>query len=124
MAKYEPLFKRTQVTFRERFPNIDTYKVRIEQDRYGHFARDGKPTIDMYSEQNNLPATVRCVNPRCQRGGLQLELFMDLVKKGEPFTYKNEFFCGGDEGTPAGRKTGDRCGNIFFVEITANTPKT
>lgn len=123
MAKYEPFFKEKPVRFKERFPNIDTYNIVITQDSTGHFSRDGKPTIQIFNEKKNLPSEVRCINPKCQRGGLQLELFLDSVKKDTPFTYESDFYCNGDEGTPGGRKIGIHCGNSFVVKIEANTPE-
>ncbi|CDZ59591.1 hypothetical protein [Neorhizobium galegae] len=124
MKTPQPFFPRTPTTFQGRFPNITTCEIRIEQDRYGNHSRDGKSTIDVYTEKRTLPAQVTCVNRQCNRGGLALEWYLDPIKKDEPYYYQGEFFCNGDEGTPAGRKKGDSCDNQFLVEVRANDPSS
>lgn len=124
MKTPQPFFATTPTTFQGRFPNIATYEIRIEQDSSGYHSRDGKPTIGLYTEKGNLPPQVACVNPRCRRGGLSLEWYLHSVKKDEPFHYEGDFFCNGDEGSPAGRKKGDACYNRFQVEMRVNDPSS
>jgi len=60
---------------------------------------------------------IPCSNPRCQRGGFEVDAGLNQMvreKLTEKVFAKN---CPGDEGSPKGRKRGDRCKNVLHYRL-------
>jgi hypothetical protein len=60
---------------------------------------------------------IPCSNPRCRRGGYEIDASLyDMVreKSTEKVFARN---CPGDEGSPKGRKRGDRCRNVLHYRL-------
>src|SRR5882757_5678228 len=55
------------------FPDIESMSVIIEQDKYGHYSKDGLQRKSTYTRAS-MPRFARCLNPRCQQGGLDLQM--------------------------------------------------
>lgn len=103
-----------RVPFAQANPTVKS--IRIDVSETGDALRGGKRT-DRY-ELPNVPTHIRCSNPRCQRGGLQLESWIGTLiyarNPKDPWSRG----CDGDEGSPAGTRKGMPCNHHFSVEVT------
>lgn len=91
------------------FPGIDELDFVVEQDR--HCQHGSKPNLKRYTK-SDLPPQIRCVNPRCQQGGLATQGI--VLHRGAGV---HELWCKGHEGSPSGRRKGDPCDNSFIVTL-------
>ena len=60
---------------------------------------------------------IPCMNPRCKRGGYEVDASVyEMVreKSREKVFARN---CPGDEGSPKGRRRGDRCRNVLHYRL-------
>lgn len=96
---------------RKAFPDILDLQMKVTQDPYGYYRRTPSQAESHYT-LDSLPPLVRCLNPRCQQGGLEMQHVL-LHNSGE-----HTFYCHGHEGTPKGRVEGDPCDNWFTVSMT------
>ncbi|EYS96039.1 hypothetical protein CF68_22525 [Cupriavidus sp. SK-4] len=111
MSKSEPFLGTT--TERDKaFPDIKEMRVVVTQDPWQSYRRTPAAPTSTYTK-TSLPRFERCLNPRCQQGGLDLQSVVLFWEDGE-----HEFFCKGHEGSPAGRRVGDPCDNVFTVTLT------
>ena len=95
------------------FAGIDEIDITITQDPYGyHLKADDWRRTSRFTK-STIPRHYACVNPRCQRGGIDLQKIVLFHPSGE-----FSFTCNGDEGTPAGRKKGDPCDNRFDIKLS------
>jgi hypothetical protein len=95
----------------EAFPGIAALEIKVSQDPYGMFVQQEHRRTATYS-LHNIPRRVGCLNPKCQQGGFDLQMqvsFGDCVDR--------KLYCSGHEGTPAGRRKGDPCSNVFTVTV-------
>jgi hypothetical protein len=92
------------------FPGIKSFSLIVKQDPFGFHSR-GAPVERRYTKAN-VPRFERCVNPRCQQGGLDLQNVVLWPPKEEA-----RFSCTGHEGSPKGRRKGRSCDNTFIVSI-------
>jgi hypothetical protein len=96
----------------EAFPGIKSINLTVEQDLWGVQSRGGKPTVHRYTKQS-IPGHEKCVNPRCKQGGLNLQNIVSF----EHLDGK-DFYCGGHEGSPQGRRKGTPCTNSFRITLS------
>jgi hypothetical protein len=109
MAKrYAPFLGETSDR-KKAFPDIKSATVAIKQDIYGHYSSTA--TERRYTLEN-IPRTARCVNPRCQQGGVDLQQLILF-----PPDKETTFRCDGHEGSPQGRRKGSPCLNWFVVTV-------
>jgi hypothetical protein len=94
------------------FSGIDAFELKVVQDRFGHYTRKAWQRESQYTK-SNVPRYLRCANPRCQQGGLDLQQIVNFWPSGE-----QTFSCNGHEGSSAGRRRGDPCDNSFVVTLT------
>lgn len=87
-------------------------KITVRQDPYKHHTREDHQRLSIYTKAN-VPRHQKCCNPRCQRGGLDLQMLMMTLGN----ISEQRFSCEGDEGSPAGRRKGNPCDNVFVVSI-------
>ena len=118
MPQEERYFLGTTSDRKKAFYGIEAIELDIEQDVfknhiYENWRRHLHYTLD------NVPRTLPCVNPRCQRGGFDLQSLILFRGEGE---HEMEMFCRGDEGTPKGRRKGDPCDN--FIKFKLHIKKT
>lgn len=53
------------------FPGVASLEVVIEHDPYGMYGNPGA-TIERF-HKSDVPRRARCINPRCQQGGFDLQ---------------------------------------------------
>ena len=90
---------------------FESIELVVSQDPYGQYVADELRRTHRYTKAS-LPRNERCVNPRCQQGGIDLQQIVEFWPDGE-----KEFPCNGHEGTPAGRKIGNSCTNTFKINL-------
>lgn len=116
MSKGKPFLGET--TDRNKaFPGIDSFELTVVQDRWGHYTREEWQRTSRYTK-GDVPRYLRCANPRCQQGGLDLQQIVTFWPSGE-----KTFPCSGHEGSPAGRRRGDPCDNSFVVTLVKSESK-
>ena len=91
------------------YPGIAELDFVVEQDR--PCQHGNKPDLKRYTK-SDLPPQIRCVNPRCQQGGLATQGIVLYRGAGV-----HELWCKGHEGSPSGRRKGDPCDNSFIVTL-------
>jgi hypothetical protein len=93
------------------FPGITEVDLTVSQDPYCEYVRNAWQRTNVYTKET-VPRFERCLNPKCQQGGLDLQQIVLSQQEGE-----HSFHCKGHEGTPAGRRKGDPCDNVFRVRL-------
>ena len=70
-------------------------------------------------DKNNPPTSgvIPCSNPRCKRGGLQINDILGIMSKKENGEYSSTISCMGDEGSEQGRRIGKSCTYDFRIKI-------
>jgi hypothetical protein len=111
------LFLGTSTDVNKAFPDIEAIDITITQDPYGHYLQHDWQRTSRFTK-NTIPSRLRCANPRCQQGGLELQNIVLFSLDG-----KHEFPCNGHEGTPAGRRIGAPCDNRFVVQLAVTRSK-
>jgi hypothetical protein len=97
----------------EAFPGLASLDVTVSQDPYGMFPVEPYRRLSKFTLAN-IPRRIECVNPKCQQGGVDLQM---QVVAGDGVD--RQVYCGGHEGTPAGRRKGDPCMNTFKITISS-----
>lgn len=110
-------FLGTTTNVNDAFPGVEEIDITIVQDPYGYYCQHEWQRVSRFTKAT-LPSHVRCANPRCQQGGLQLQNLVLFHPDGE-----FEFSCNGHEGSPAGRRKGDPCDNRFSVKLAVKRAK-
>ena len=103
------------VSFREAYPQIAQYRVEVTQDPWGYHCQHDWQRTSVYT--NGLPSTIRCANPRCQQGGLDLQVYIDTMVCSRTRESAFQAYCRGHEGSPKGRRKGAPCDNRFDLKI-------
>src|SRR2546426_909576 len=106
MSNIKPFLGKTDKV-NEAFPGVISLNVKITQDPFGHYTNRPGQNVSHFTLEN-LEKHVRCLNPHCQQGGLDLQNIVAFSESGE-----QTFSCNGHEGTPKGHKVGDACDNTF-----------
>jgi hypothetical protein len=102
MTRREPFLGET--TDRREAMGLDALRlIVIKQWRYEPEQRFTKAT---------MPRHLKCANPRCRQGGLDLQEI--VINWG---SMQRTFYCSGHEGSPKGRRKGDPCTNSFEVTL-------
>jgi hypothetical protein len=102
------------------FPDLQSaprilHAVELGRSRCGGAARDAAQ--QSRDEAPLSTGVVPCMNPRCRRGGYEVdESVYEVVreKSTEKVFTRN---CPGDEGSPKGRKRGDHCRNVLHYRL-------
>jgi hypothetical protein len=109
MSKPKPFLGET--TDRDKaFFGIASFELKVVEDPFGHHTREGGREYRF--TKSNIPRYLKCANPRCQQGGLDLQQIVNFGSAGQTTLY-----CNGHEGSPAGRRKGDPCDNSFIVTL-------
>lgn len=117
MDRAEPWLGRRTDDFNAAFPNIAAIDITIDDNPWGWYNVRG-PRPLRYSSAS-ATSSIPCPNDRCRRGGFDFGTFLRNYSYGSKITDVDKTFsCGGDEGSPAGRKKGDPCMNSFKVKGT------
>lgn len=109
-----PFLGSQPVPFRQAFPNIGKFSIRIEQDIFGFHTQGAWQRVQNYTPDQPPPEIVACINPRCKQGGLDLRAFIYTADgRTGPLELEETFHCHGREGSLKGRRIGDPCDNSF-----------
>src|SRR5258708_21369951 len=95
-------FFRTRTTLDLVYPTVEGAIVRFTETDFGDNPRE---------RAHNFADGPRaaCSNPLCRRGGYDFELqFTEMIRR-EIESEAVDMSCGGDEGTPKGRREGQSC---------------
>lgn len=109
MSRSRPFFGETDDP-EKAFPGI-SFSLQIKQDKYGHYRRSDHHGQSRFTK-SNTPRYLKCINPKCQQGGMDLQSFVNFNQSGE-----YHYHCNGHEGSPKGRRKGDPCDNDFEVVL-------
>lgn len=115
MNNVRPLLGTTS-SFAEAYPNIEELQIKVIHDRFGHYIQEEWYRTETMT-RGSMSSHVTCRNPRCRRGGFDVDGLlrgMEICKETEKTI---SFFCKGDEGSPQGRRQGAPCEN--FIEVIA-----
>ena len=105
---------------RKAFPDFEELEVSIEQDIFKHYVWEDHRRIS-YFTLDSIPQHLPCVNPDCQRGGIDLQRLVMFRPEGE---HEIECACEGDEGTPKGRYKGNPCDNLMSIKVRIKKKKS
>jgi hypothetical protein len=94
------------------FPETAALILTIRQDTSGYYEHRDWRRVERFSSAACVPRHLRCLNPLCQQGGLDLHAILMSWQTGE-----HDFSCHGHEGSPTGRRKGDPCCNRFLVSL-------
>lgn len=111
MTRMKPFLGET-TDRKKAFPDLASCEISIIQDKFELYdctpsRRQSRFTLE------NVPREMRCVNSRCQQGGLDLQNIITSWPDGQ-----HTFYCNGHEGSPQGRRKGDPCENSFDVTLS------
>lgn len=106
-------------TFEEAFPTIEIATISYYEVGKGVYTFD----IDESQRRTFGEGTpfreglIPCSNPRCRRGGYEVDdsLYEMLREKSTERVFARN--CPGDEGSPKGRRRGDRCRNVLHYRL-------
>jgi len=119
MDRSKRVFCESTTSFEEAFPTIES--ATISEYEVG----EGVPTFGVDESHRRtfgegVPFTdglIPCRNPRCRRGGYEVDHSLHEMVR-EKLTEKVfERNCPGDEGSPKGRREGDRCRNVLHYRL-------
>jgi hypothetical protein len=96
--------------FEEAFPTLEEATIEYTESESGIKKRSGK----WYLSQDG--GLMECRNPRCRRGGYEFDREVQKMVREHATEMKIELSCRGDEGSPKGRRRGQRCS--YSVEGT------
>jgi hypothetical protein len=108
----------TLSSFENVFPQLED--ALAEYDEYELASEKGHGTHHIRA----WGGLIHCGNPRCRRGGYEIDhVVSEMVR--ENVTEKDfELRCPGDEGTPKGRKRGQRCYRSIKGKVTLKRKET
>ncbi|PTQ12093.1 hypothetical protein CLG96_05865 [Sphingomonas oleivorans] len=103
--------------FDEAYPNVERIDFTIDDNLYGWLDIRGSRPLNFTAASSSR--FVPCPNDRCRRGGFDFGAFLrNHSYESQITTIDKTYPCGGDEGTPAGRRKGDPCMKGFKVKRT------
>jgi hypothetical protein len=117
--------------FDDVFPDIEGADV--EYTETGEFAMKARTWLYHRSAEDEQPQThyhsvrhgglIRCSNPLCRRGGYEIDAVLAEMKRLGETERSGSLSCPGDEGSPKGRRRGDRCRNQIQYTLTVRYRK-
>lgn len=99
--------------FSEAFPKIKDIDITWTQDS-GEFYLADWQRVGRLGLRNICPQ-ISCGNPRCKRGGFDLESRLQIMVSSNRTEESWALGCDGDEGSPQGMRRGQECMNNFKV---------
>ncbi len=111
-------FRQKVDSFHQAYPSIDSIRVEVRPTGEGFEPyRHETGRVYVYNE-NSVPATIDCRNPRCFGGGLDLDhLIRWAVVESKRTEYEKTISCTGYEGSPKGRRNDGPCDTYFKVKV-------
>jgi len=114
----EPMDRSNRVSlklgsFDEVFPELEDVVVEFVESDFLLETRSG--TWHLHWEGGLMP----CGNPSCRRGGYEVDRIgiREMLRTGE-LQKEIKIYCGGDEGSPQGRRIGRRCQRSIEGTVT------
>jgi hypothetical protein len=107
---YKPFFGASSA-FKESFPDVEEVRLTVLQDPNEHYCIHDWQRENLYTKAT-LPTLFRCVNARCQEGGIAVEDLILLYGNGD-----HDLPCRGHEGKAAGQAESDLCDNRFRITL-------
>lgn len=101
-------------TFKKAYPKVESLRAEVSQHGDVEWEYQKHQTFD----SSNVPAEIRCGNPRCRQGGFSMQRLIDYMVYGGKTEHEDTLHCDGHEGSPKGRRKGDPCINYLKVKIT------
>jgi hypothetical protein len=102
--------------FLDAFPQV--VEINVEVNETGDFPIGSSAHVrQRFLRNNDVAASLRCSNPRCQQGGLPLQSPVSLVIEARDTEREFSVHCNGHEGSPKGRRKGAPCSNYFKVKV-------
>ncbi len=106
-------------TFEKAFPALEVATISSYEDDEGvyNFETDESQRRTFGEGVPFREGLIPCRNPRCRRGGYEVDdsLYEMVREKSTEKVFVRK--CPGDEGSPKGRKRGDRCGNVLHYRL-------
>jgi len=119
MERKNHLFGYTD-SFEKAFPQLEAALIEYRETGDGVYEnRSLGPDPSKYTNPHQVQEPVmRCSNPRCERGGYQID--REIMNMIYAKAWHREFAirCPGDEGSPKGRVKGESCMNMLHVRLT------
>jgi hypothetical protein len=105
-------------SFEKAFPTVESVTIASYEIGEGVYSFGDEQRNTFGRPQPLEAGLIRCSNPPCRRGGYEVEHSLQEMVL-EKLTEK-EFskVCPGDEGSPKGRRRGNRCMNVLRYRLT------
>ncbi len=105
-------------SFNKAFPDLEEALIQYYEIGDGIESIRGYPSLGTYTNLHQVTEPrMRCSNKRCRRGGYDIEQEIRNMTYSKATEREFILHCEGDEGTPGGRKKGDRCMNMLHVRL-------
>jgi hypothetical protein len=106
-------------TFEKAFPTIEVATISYyEVGKGAHAFVIGESQRRTFGEGAPFrEGLFRCSNPRCRRGGYEVDDSVYEMVREKSTEKVFERRCPGDEGSPKGRRRGDRCRNALHYPL-------
>jgi len=112
------LLNGTTPFFAKAFPDIEEALIQYYETGDGVETVRGFPPAGTYTNPHQVQEPrMRCSNQRCKRGGFDIEYEIRNMTYGKATEREFVLHCDGDEGSPKGRKKGERCMNMLHVRL-------
>jgi len=105
-----------QTSFKEAYPEIKSLRIEISQDRFGFYTQPQNDQKIILTESNITPK-IPCINPLCQRGGINIEKLVSFMIPHRSQEDEFEETCPGHEGSTRNRSA-PPCDNTSIVKIS------
>lgn len=99
-------------SFEEAFPTVKEIRIEVNQTGDGVADKNYPRTLVL-----NPPEKIACDNPRCNRGGFDLQNEIYFMVESLKVEKSIEKRCTGDEGKPKAKRPGKSCCNRFIIAI-------
>jgi hypothetical protein len=108
----------TTSSFGNAFPDLEEALIQYHETGDGVETVRGFPPPGTYTNPHRVPEQrMRCSNDRCKRGGFDIEYEIRSMVYGKATDREFVLHCEGDEGSPKGRKKGERCMDMLHVRL-------
>lgn len=104
------------MSFSKAFPDVQS--IRVDVRHHGDM-NPAHQSVDRF-DAGSLNPTIRCVNPKCQQGGYNIEFTLSELLRSRSTSHSLRWHCDGHEGTPKGRRKGNPCMNFADIEFTVS----
>jgi hypothetical protein len=126
MDRSKRVFWTKNRSFEDAYPTVEAADV--EYTESGSFP-DLRPRWATAREFNSEPrrryhsirhdgGLIFCSNPRCRRGGYEIDRVLSAMRQAGETIREGSLPCPGDEGSPKGRRLGDKCRNSISYKLT------